>query len=208
MAGGNGIVERATELSVPSENEFVTAMGITLRLRPVPAGKIHGAIGSVPIPHPPELPKKPGASPDDPDYDVVYVNEADPKYQEAVREYNRITQEITQNITLYEGTEVIAVPEGMFRPEEDGWIAIAEDDELTLGYARKVRREGKLRYIDYLMLYALANADYLELLNYVARMAGRVLETDVEDAQDSFRGTPERASNSARRSSPQERGRR
>lgn len=197
---GNGVAS-ATKLAVierqamdapDHRNEYVTALGVKLKLKPVAMLKINMAVGNVPVPKPPRLAPKT----DDPNEPWI-ENHADPKYVEEMRRYEQTTQNIGINVALWEGTEVLEVPEGMFPPDSDEWIAVVEDDELMEGYAPRVRRDSvKLRYVDYVKLYACNDADFNVLANKLRQWSGSMLERDVEDAEDSFRDSAGRDADS------------
>lgn len=203
----NGATMKLIEKALETEpNTFRTAMGFVLKLRPIPAGKLQAAIDALPIPQPPELPKSPGAEPGDEDYNIFYANEADPGFQRETREYNRVVSSILQNIQLYDGTEILTIPSDKHPLDSDAWIEEVEDTELTLGTKLEVHKTGKLRYVDYLRFYALADADYRQITDHINKIGGKVSEIDVDRAQDSFRGASERAADSRGRNA--DRGRR
>lgn len=205
-ASNNGATMKLIERALETEpNTFKTAMGFVLKLRPIPAGKLQAAIDALPVPQPPELPKDPKAQPGDDDYNIYYANEADPGYRREVTEYNRLVSSILQNIQLYDGTEVLQVPEDKHALDNDAWILEVEDTELTLGTKLEVHRTGKLRYVDYLRFYALADADYRQITDHINKIGGQLKESDVDQAQDSFRGDAGRPADSRSRDANQRR---
>lgn len=186
MAAENGqvMMERAVERE--SEHDvYVTALGVKLQLRPIATYKLEMARRNVPRPQPPILPPRPEDGPNAP----ALEHAGHPDYLAAMEKYRHTLEDISANIMLYEGTKVLSVPSGMLSPEDDGWIEVVEDNELMLGHAPTVHRDGKFRYIDYLKYYAMADADFMNLVGHLTRWAGHVLEGDVEEAGDSFRGT-------------------
>lgn len=58
------------------------------------------------------------------DDDRYEDNPDDPEYKDAMLEWSVRTIEVARRILFYLGTECLSVPEGMFRPEEDGWLTL------------------------------------------------------------------------------------
>lgn len=148
--------------------------GIVLRLKPVPPFAVRQAAIAV----------------IDPPVPTVWIadkernepNPNDPDYIDAVNRANEQRIEAVTNLFFMMGTEVEAVPDGMFRPEDDGWIDMLEVVGLPVDRANQFKR-----HYQWVAWYAAQSEhDISTIMTSVATLSG-VSEADVQVAIRSFR---------------------
>ena len=109
--------------------------------------------------------------------------EGDPRYQEELGRWEYQMSETTLNVMLGLGTKPEYIPEDIDKPDGTDWVELLESVEVPLKL-----NSGPARYLSWLRFYVLSNtADIAKVSEAVARRSG-VLETDVSEAQSSFRG--------------------
>lgn len=113
-------------------------------------------------------------------------NLADPGYRAAIAQWQEDFTVARQRALFTLGLELVAV-DGADAPGDDGWV-----EELEIA-GIEVHREGPLRFLDWLQLYALVHTDDLgKATARTLRMVG-TLEADVALATESrFPGLAER----------------
>lgn len=165
----------ALALAKESMGEAITSNGIKFKIKPVPMLLIRQAAANLPEPQAPRTYiEELGREEENPE---------DPDYLAACEEYNEQTFEVTTNMFLAVGTSILEVPEGVDKPDDDGWIQVLE----AVGIPVDVGTTAK-RYLTWLQCYALAEqSDLLLLIGAVAARSG-VQEGAVQAAAKSFRG--------------------
>ena len=156
--------------------------GIVLRLKPVPPYLVRQATMNV------ERPKVPTVFIPDKERDEENPN--DPAYIDALLEYTQDTADAANNAVILAGTEIESVPEGLFWPQDDGWLEVLE----FLGV--EVERESKLgRYLDWMRFYALSTKSDLSAIWRAQRDRIGLTEEEVGAAAASFPNRAERRRN-------------
>lgn len=165
--------------------EFVTELtlqsGIVLRLKPVSPAAIRAASSRVPMPSVPivhlEESNRDEPNPNDPDYLRMLI------------EWQLNQASAAQTVALLLGTEIISVPEGWCRPEEQGWI-----DELRAVYAItglegiELHEEPPMaRYLDWLRLYAMTTEIDTYIMTRILTLGVLLTEEEVAQHAASFR---------------------
>lgn len=181
---GGTAAESATEIAARvanSQNEEAKSVtfsnGIRLRLRPVNRLLLNQAAASIPTPEPPMVDIGKGRRepfPDDENYQLELAQLAVKRMQ--VGGYAAIAM----------GTSVEFVPEGLDRPDDDGWIEdIRRLDEISLAAGGKPTElnlgNATERYISWLNCYAITTeADQYALSAALMRQMGVTLEEVAE----------------------------
>lgn len=161
-------------------DRFVTSNGITFKLKPVAPLLVLDAQKQIPEPQPPKLKNYAKGEDDDA---PLEENPNDPAFLRAHMEYRQKVGEVSNAIFLTRGTEVISVPDGIEKFEDQEW---AQEVEEFGGI--KVPAVGRRRYYCWLKYVALTSMnDFQGLLNKLTALGGVTLESDVADAETSFR---------------------
>lgn len=176
-------VDRVTHKGRFAEYELTN--GIVLRLKPVPPLLIQAVNNEfAPVAVPTVFLEDKGRKEENPN---------DPTYLKSVEEQEERQNLAIQDLVFAVGTEVISVPDGYFKPEEDGWIASVEFANKITGGDLKIERDDPLkRYLYWLRFYALETTNDVVLVNSLPNMLAGIRENEVEDLINSFRGVPER----------------
>jgi len=161
-------------------NQFTTSNGIVLKLKPVPPLLIMDAQRSIKEPVPPKLPNYDKGDGDDA---PLEENPNDPTYMREMAAYQSQVGELSNAIFMTRGVEVVSVPEGIDNIDDEGW---AEDvKEFTNLDIPKVGKRRMYCWLKYVALTSLD--DFQGLLNKLTSLGGVTLESDVSQAQASFR---------------------
>lgn len=183
----------AIEAATASEAEFIDQIrlmnGIELRLKMVPPYVIGDAARRVPVP---EVPMAHIES-----KGIDEPNPNDPAYIEAMIQYQMDTAEAGLNVALVMGTEILSVPEGMYMPEADEWIAELEEAfQVIDGFGDiTLRREPEAaRKLDWLRYYAIPNEDDVVRLTTILTSTTAITEEEVAAAVAAFRRRKRRIS--------------
>lgn len=182
MDGAIAEAVEVAEKALAPRDTITLSNGVVLKLKPVAPLAIREAALRVPRPKPP----------------IVQIHQngvegreeqnlSDPDYVAAVASFENEQQMAVANIMFLMGTEVISVPDGFPRPEDDGWI----DDLEIVGVT--VNRENKrARYLAWLKFNALvATDDIKNTSNGISEMSG-TREAEVADAALAFRSDTSR----------------
>lgn len=151
----------------------VLSNGIMLQAKPVARGLLQRIQEQIPEPSVPtvELPEHGRSEP----------NPMDPDYLDALELCYRERLAADNNARMAFGWMVNSVPDGFFRPEEDGWI-----EELRFaGIA--ATSEGPGRMLDWLNLYALATPVDEAVISAKSYMTTAITEGEVVRAMAYFR---------------------
>lgn len=175
---------------------------IRIKLRPMPAGAMERAATAIRKPEPPTVP-----DPDDPEKRMPNPNH--PDYLEELARYHLEVIATANRIMIILATECESVPDGYYRPEDDGWVEVLTEAGVPLPtpcqacgldrlahddaaceqptYAGVQFRNPTERYRVWFETYAISNEmDYSLLLAAVASRMGTV-EAHVADAVTFFR---------------------
>lgn len=184
---GNNILQAIPE-DVPSvvipdaqrPDRFVSSTGIVFKLKAVPPLLIMDAQRSLTEPTPPRLPNfDKGEGADAP----LEENPNDPTYVRELNAYNSQLGELSNAIFLTRGTELISVPEDVESVESEEW-----SDEVKEFAGLDVPKVGRRRYYAWLKYVALTSLDDFQgLLTKLTSLGGITQESDVAEAEKSFR---------------------
>lgn len=118
-------------------------------------------------------------------------NPNDPDYLAAMVKYHEDRMELYYHLLVLFGTEFESAPEGVFAPQDDGWLIPFQKAEIEIDISSELAR-----YEEWFWLYASTEADKHNLMAY---MIGRTGVTEVEVAQAIvfFRRETERRTNLA-----------
>lgn len=116
-----------------------------------------------------------------PDKDREEPNPEDPKYKDEVREYNYKIAMTAINISLVLGTELVAVAEGMSKPDQTEW----SDPLVALNI--EIPDDKYNAYLSWVRWYALDEDELSDLHRACRRFNGATLEVDVEGAAEELK---------------------
>ena len=177
------IPEDATEGQVADAqrpDRFVTSNGIVFKLKSVAPLLVLDAQKQIVEPKPPKIKNYEKGEDDDA---PLEENPNDPEFLRAHMEYRQKVGEVSNAIFLTRGTEVVSVPEDVDNLDDEDWAL--EVEEFT---DIKVPKVGRRRYYCWLKYVALTSMnDFQALLNKLSALGGVTLESDVADAEASFR---------------------
>lgn len=168
--------------------EFKLTNGIVLQVKSVPPLLIQGVTKEFVTPPPPK----------------VYIEELgkdeenpnDPAY---IREVEQLIEQQNTAITdlvLAMGTSCVSVPEGYFRPEEDGWIAAVKFATEITGRAVNIDEGHAVkRYLYWLRFYALETQEDVIVANNLPLQVGGIRETEIDELVEFFRSLSQRGTN-------------
>lgn len=161
------------------KKELTLSNGIILKLKVIPPLLISSVGNTIPEP---EVP-------------VVFIedkgrdepNPNHPAYINALKKRDDELNLATMNLILYAGTELKFVPEGLYKPEDQGWRKLA----LMAGMEFDENDPGEC-YIAWLRSYALSTLKDLEQSQTLPLMLAGVTEEEVARIANSFPGGEER----------------
>jgi hypothetical protein len=111
------------------------------------------------------------------------INFDDPEYAKRLERWDTLGTKRILDALILLGTEILFVPKGMEKPEDNMWIGLQE----VLGFKINRRNEA-VRYLAWVKAVAMKNVNDLKVMTeQVGRRAG-VSEADVQLAQKSFPG--------------------
>lgn len=110
------------------------------------------------------------------------TNEFDPVYIDAVNKYNQDISMGMIDIVILLGTELVSIPEGFPKLEDDDWIDTLEILDININGGNAKRRY--LAWVKYVVCSA--SSDMEKMLDGVGRLSG-VTEGDVAQSAQSFR---------------------
>ena len=169
-------------------DRFVTSNGIVFKLKPVAPLLIMDAQRQFSEPQPPKVPNYDKGEGDEA---PLEDNPSDPKYQRELIEYRRQLGEVANAIFLTRGTEIVSIPEGVEKPEDEDWAIEVEDFA-----GIKVPAVGRRRYFCWLKYVALTSMpDFQGMMNKLTTLGGVTMESTVAEAEQSFR--PDESGNSS-----------
>lgn len=180
-AGAADYARRAAEQIRADGRDLLWTMenGIVIRCKSLPITYLAALRQSFPAPQPPKMPGAGGLLEEVPDH---------PDYILALSQY-QIDYDAQQNRLIWGmATSVESLPEGIYGPEEDGWIDTVRRASKLLGKPIAVEVEDKdLRYVDWLKYYAADNERDGWVLTFLPqRLAGLTLD-EVQAAAEAFR---------------------
>ncbi len=150
--------------------------GIVLRCSQVPPLLLDYVGQQVPEPMPPQVKIVVDGQPD-----RMEENPDDPDYEEALTAWQRQTNLTAINAMLLAGTKVESVPEGIFKPEDDGWLSTLE----ALGAVPKMESDTE-RYLYWLRLDALPSTKDISMVTATVGTGVSISEEAVAEAAASF----------------------
>jgi len=176
----NAIKEHDEARANGALNMFTTTEGIVFKLKPVAPLLVLDAQKQLTEPLPPKIRNYDKGEGDDA---PLEENPSDPTFLRAHMEYRQRVGEVSNAIFLTRGCELVSVPDGIEKPEDEDWAA---DVEEFAGI--KIPAVGRRRFYLWLKYIALTSmTDFQGLLNKLTALGGVTLESDVADAETSFR---------------------
>jgi hypothetical protein len=164
---------------------FTTEYGVVLKLKKVPATLLTEAIRKLPKPAVPIV--------WDEKRQREIPNENSTAYLDELEAYQMERAATVNIVYLGFGTELVSVPDGVARPDDDWdveWIEIMPQ----LSFPPKGT---KARYVSWVRNVAMSDDDHGDLLNLLQGI-GPVAEAQVQDKMESFRGDePQHSDNGA-----------
>lgn len=150
--------------------------GITFKLKKVNRILVVDATRKIKLPKPPIIMME--------DKGREEENPTDPDYQAALADANYLRSMTVVNVYVTLGTKPIKLPEGLEPPESDVWI----NDLVELDAGFEMPKTERAKYLQWVKYVALDDTQINELVTAAMRYSGITLETDVQQAQNGFRG--------------------
>jgi hypothetical protein len=167
------------------ENLLKLKSGVVLKLKPVALQAIWDAMAKIEMPKVPvEFIESKGRTEENPMH---------PDYIAAMEKYDGDRTTAAQDVMWAMGTELMEVPEGFQRPEDEWWSEKVE----FLGI--EVSDKKARRYLQWLRYWAITDIEDISNFNIeMARVSG-TSEEDVAKMAESFRSDQKRAVDMARK---------
>jgi hypothetical protein len=169
--------------------EYTFANGIVLKIKAVPPYLLMALEREFP----------------DPEVPVVYLedkgreepNPSDPGYLQECAD-NEVRKSIAvNNLVLAVGTEFVSVPEGMYRPDEDGWLKNLDIVAKITGKSLAINVDDEVqRYVSWLRFYALDNATDITIATGLTYNLSGIQEGEVAGILAAFQGGEGRSADS------------
>ena len=169
-------------------DRIALANGIVLALKTVPPLLIRDAAMRIPQPPVPVVHIE--------SKDREEENPGDPDYLQALIGWRAERDEAGLNVALIMGTEPSHVPDGMFSPDDEGWVAgIGATFAAIDMEPPKISGEigSAARYLSWCKLYALSTEYDVLRVTLILTSAIAVSEEDVRQSVDAFRDRIKRA---------------
>lgn len=165
--------------------DFELSNGIVLTCKPIPPLLLQAVVAEFKLPPAPKVfieeKGREEDNPNDPDY-IAQVNQLAEEQDLAIND-----------LLLGIGTSIKYIPDGYFRPEDEDWITQVEFSAGLSGKNLRIEREDKIkRYLHWLRFYALETGADIALAQGMPVQLAGIREGEVEEVIDSFRGIPER----------------
>lgn len=121
------------------------------------------------------------------DDDKYTTDEKDPDYLRAMSEYVDKVGYLAFASRVSLGTEFLSAPDGVFPPDDDGWIDYICNPNLFGDCIPEICRENPGRYVDWLRFYAFGEGDIQAIYVLLEEASGVIKEQAVNEAVRSFR---------------------
>jgi hypothetical protein len=149
--------------------------GIVLKVKPMPPMLLNSVANSIPEPEVPKVFLE--------DKGREEPNPNHPDYLRAVAERNSTISLATINLILFACTEIIEVPDDVWKLESDDWVPLAKMAKVNFDPKDKTER-----YLAWLRCYALQTIDDLNQAQMIPLKLSGITEEEVEEAMETFRG--------------------
>lgn len=169
--------------------EYTFANGIVLKIKPVPPYLLMALDNEFPDPEPPKIfmEEKGREEP----------NPSDPGYLLALAENENRKALAVNNLVLAIGTEFVSVPEGMYGPEEDGWLKNLEIVAKITGKTLDFDLEDPIsRYVAWCRFYALESSTDITIATGLTYNLTGIREGEVASILAGFQSGDERGADS------------
>lgn len=171
--------------------EFTLSNGIVLKMKPVPPVLLQAVTNEF---QPPPIPKVHIE-----EDDRWEENPSDPSYIEELGKIAEAQNKALADLVMAVGSEVVSVPEGYERPEDDGWIEHVKFAAELTGTKLEIDTENTTkRYLYWLRFYALETGGDVALAQNLPYQLSGIREGEVEEVIESFRGLPPRGADNVR----------
>lgn len=169
---------------------FELSNGIVLKIKSVPPFLYQAVQNEFKAPPPPKVfIEEKGRDEENPN---------DPEYIRLLIELDEHQALAINDLFLAAGTEVLSVPEGYFKSEDDGWIASVEFAQNITGKELHIDRDNPIkRYLHWLRFYALETGGDIALATRLPMELGGIREGEVEEVMESFRSLPQRGTDTS-----------
>lgn len=172
--------------------EFTLDNGIVLSIKSVPPLLLDSVLSEFPDPEPPKIWME--------DLGREEPNPGHPDYAKALKEAGDARDLAVNNVVLAVGTSVKSVPEGYFRPEEDGWVAGVQYAAKVAGKELQVEPadgDSAARYLQWLRWYACETGMDVALVQSLPYHLAGIREGEVDEVIESFRSNSEGGSDTS-----------
>lgn len=167
--------------------EYELENGIVLSIKPVPPLLLNAVMAEFP----------------DPPEPTVWVEElgrnepnpGDPQYKKDLQAAGDARDLAVNNIVLAVGTSCKEVPEGLFRPEEDGWVPTVEYATKVAGKQLTVASQEEdpiTRYLQWIRWYACETGMDIAMVQSLPYQLAGIREGEIDEVAESFQRYPQR----------------
>lgn len=167
--------------------QFTLKNGIVLRCKPVPPIYMRKIAEKFIPPPPPKVRIERG---DDSYYED---NPNDPDWLREIDDINLRSENALTRLVLGMGTEAVSVPDDKYMPGDDGWVVeVRRADKYTGVETPLDLDDPDLRYLSWLMFYALDNSSDVQIVGLLPSYLAGPSEAETAAAVDAFRDLRER----------------
>lgn len=167
-----GVAEASERPAGPPVVEL--SNGIRLKARPVPPLLLRQVLLRIPDPPVPTV--------WDEDREREIPNPDSPAYAEALKARDEAQYMAVADVALMLGTTVDYIPEGLFGPDDEGWVDVLEMLDLQVDMTKHGQR-----YLAWIRFYALERNEDIALAIAAPLSLIGMTEAEVQSAIESFR---------------------
>lgn len=164
-------------------SEVSLSNGIKLKFKAIPPMLLNSIGQAIPMPKIPKVWLE--------DKQREEENPNHPDYIQAIADRNNLVAKATMDLILYACVEVVDVPDGLIKEEDESWHVMARMASIDFNKDDPIERK-----LAWFRTYAIANMDDMNKVQTVPMMLAGLLEGEVAEAMEGFRGGEERGADS------------
>jgi hypothetical protein len=170
MIQEDAVIEAVEQAEKARDNTITLSSGVVLRGKQANPLVLIDVMAAYPRPKPPTYKS--------PTMGRMMENPHDPDYRERVKSWEAESSSAMLNAMILLGTELVKVPKGFAKPDDDSWL----DEYELLGLPLKPQNES-WRYLKWVLFKAVKDEkDMIKIRDVVGRLSG-VSERVVESAE-------------------------
>lgn len=167
--------------------DFRLENGIVLEIKTVPPLLLNAVAAEFPDPEPPTIfIEELGRNEPNPNH---------PDYEKALAANAEARDLAVNNVVLAAGTKVKEIPEGMYGPEDEGWVEGVNFANKMSGIDVKVEPldgDKSIRYLQWLRFYAMETSMDIALAQSLSFQLAGIREGEIDEVFESFRNSTQR----------------